>query len=848
MHPPGHHHHPSDIPENPFNEKYPSTPATTFLPPQNGNGPVSPVGTRDQDTLLFDEVELQRAERLVSTREHELTIKGTKLGSKLGTKLRTQESDDVDDSFAPPETRTRNEPKKGDSPVYRFWLSLKKFPRFVRYFLYLLPGAAILLTPVLIGHFVSPGSNAVGGEGGVYLMWFGIWLEIVWCTLWVTRMITSIMPWLFNGFAVMFASNTPKKWKDIGRRLELHTSLFLWMLAVLVSFQPTLNKHRVPMPDGSPLPDLVWVKVVNKIIIALFVLAALNFVEKILIQWIATSFHQRTYANRQENNKAAIQVLARLYEYSKNKMPDLEDTEPGSGARTPMQAFSANARQAWFKVGVFANKLGRDFIGRKVHVNHPRKVVQELLRESKSAHVLARIIYRALRAEHRENVLLEDMQLVFPDPEEADNAFAIFDRDLNGDISMDEFEGVCNEIHLERKAIAASIKDLDSVIKKLDNVFMFISFVIAAIVFISIISGSAAAALGSAGATLLGLAWMLQATAQEFLQSIIFVFVKHPFDVGDRVTVYGNTGALGRGDDYYVTAISLLYTEFKKMEGHIVQAPNSTLNALFILNHRRSNGLADPIELKIRFGTTEEQIEDLKARMLEFCLENKRDYHARILTEVRTLDELRSATMNFIFFHKSSYQNELLRLSRHNRFATELMRQMLEVGIQGPYRNEPGGSREYPMYWQGMAPPAYSGHDNHTNTNGRIDTADHQPSHQPHPYGGLGMEELGRKMSTATGLTRLRTGPRVAELSEEPYTDFQDVYSNRRESNVNRGRSLRDSVHERRSNDINSLASPTLDRTGTVHSNGTGRRLWGRHRQGSRPPPPPPPGSTSEIV
>ncbi len=170
------------------------------------------------------------------------------------------------------------------------------------------------------------------------------------------------------------------------------------------------------------------------------------------------------------------------------------------------------------------------------------------------------------------------------------------------------------------EAIAASLKDLDSVIRKLDRVFVFIVVVIAAIVFVSIISGSAAAALGSAGTTILGLAWMLQATAQEFLQSIIFVFVKHPFDVGDRVTVYGNTGSNMRGDDYYVQEVSLLYTEFKKMEGHVVQAPNSLLNELFILNQRRSNGLADPIELKMRFGTAAAVIDELKARMLDFVM------------------------------------------------------------------------------------------------------------------------------------------------------------------------------------------------------------------------------------
>ena len=86
---------------------------------------------------------------------------------------------------------------------------------------------------------------------------------------------------------------------------------------------------------------------------------------------------------------------------------------------------------------------------------------------------------------------------------------------------------------------------------------------------------------------------MFSATAQEFLASIIFVFVKHPFDVGDRVDVY-NTGA-GTVDTFFVKEIALMYTEFKKLEGHVVQAPNSLLNTLFILNMRRSGALAEVI-------------------------------------------------------------------------------------------------------------------------------------------------------------------------------------------------------------------------------------------------------------
>ncbi|KLU91353.1 mechanosensitive ion channel family protein [Magnaporthiopsis poae ATCC 64411] len=685
----------------------------TFNEKVEDETPLSPMElqddeSREQANRLNDDLELLRAERYVSNQEHDVASRRSR-DHRLG---------DIpeEDAFNQPvdEPAQATQPQK-PTAANKLWAKVKKFPRVIRYFVYWLPVAAVLLAPIMIDSVALPDTQlAVGGAGGVHLFWFGIWLEIVWGTLWLSRITCATMPYLFKFCAKAVGSSNYKKWKDVGRDLELHASLFIWMLAVLCSFLPIVNtKRAVPADAEDKTPFIPWIDIVQKVIVSLFVLATLNIVEKILIQWIASSFHMRTYAYRIEANKRDIDFLISMYTYSRSKTDDDSFWNPthrsggSSGDKTPMKTLQENARQAWSRFGTVANRVAGDFTGRKVlNDNHPRRVVLELLRTTPSSQTLARMLFRAMVAPDRDTLVLDDFLRIF-EAEEAEACFGIFDRDLNGDISMEELELASNEIHLEKKAIAASLKDLDSVIKKLDSVFVFIILIISIIVFISILSGSAAAALGSAGTTLLGLAWMLQATAQEFLQSIIFVFVKHPFDVGDRVRVYGNTGTGMQGDDYYVQEVSLLYTEFKKMEGHVVQAPNSLLNNLFILNQRRSNGLADPIELKVRFGTTNEVVEELKARMLDFVMENKRDYAPRIITEVRTIDEVWSVTINIIFFHKSSFQNELVRLNRHNKFAAELMRQMADLGIEGPRKHQPGGARDLPFFWSNVQPPSY---------------------------------------------------------------------------------------------------------------------------------------------
>ncbi len=393
---------------------------------------------------------------------------------------------------------------------------------------------------------------------------------------------------------------------------------------------------------------------------------------------------------------------------------EFEQSEQGpSGARTPGKLVTEaqkNIKEGFNKFGDIAGKVAGDFTGRQVTSSgHPHQVVLQLIGSTSGAQVLARRLYRTFARMETETVYSEDLKNAFESDDEADAAFSMFDKDMNGDISMEELEAVCVEIGRERKSITASLKDLDSVVSKLDDVFMFVVLIITIIVFISLISTSATGVLTSAGSTLLALSWLFSATAQEFLQSTIFVFVKHPFDVGDRVTIYGNTGELGKGDDYFVKEIALFYTEFKKMQGHVVQAPNSYLNTLFILNHRRSGALAEAVPIIIKFGTTLEQIERLREILLAFVTAEKREYQTNILTELRAVQEVHWLEMNVVFFYKSNWQNELLRLQRRNKFICALTMAIQECGIEGPRMRYPGQKESFPVYLQNLQNPATPG-------------------------------------------------------------------------------------------------------------------------------------------
>ena len=705
-----------------------------FDRPERGNttdqnflgGKTSQIQSREEEQRLEDDLAMLQAERNVS-RTQSNTMGGhlTRSTSIHRSRSRPEPIDQFDVNTNPiHEKASTFQPP--DHPAGTFGRVFKRVHDsnfLVRYFMYIMPLVLIILVPLLLGGLVYKRATV----GGVRLLWFCAWLEVVWLTLWGGRIVAKALPWPVGLVSSMFTNNS-KKWRDMCKQLEIPATLFFWLLAVLISFLPIMIHHH--LEGGTRIRP--WEVSMNKVIVSFFTGVTLNFFEKIVIQLIAISFHLRTYADRIDINKFQIGSLTKLYQYSKEKIA-MEDSDfeerspsgPGSGTRTPMQYLNEaqkKTQSVFGKVGDVAGKVAGDFTGKAVTKStHPRQLVLTLLSSPSQSQVLARRLYRTFVREDADTVSSDDLKHAFDNDEEAESAFTMFDKDMNGDISMAELEAVCVDIGKERKSITASLKDLDSVVAKLDAILLFFVLVATILVFLSLISTSAAGVLTSAGSAVLALSWLFSTTAQEFLASCIFVLVKHPFDVGDRVTIYGNTGAAMKGDDYLVKEISLLYTEFKKMEGHVVQAPNSYLNTLFILNMRRSGGLAEAVPLTVKFGTTLDQIDDLRTRLLEYVKAEKREYQPNILTEIRDIVEAHSVNLNVVFFYKSNWQNELLRLQRRNKFICAMMISMQEIGIEGPRRRIPGSTEGNPFYQRFVGGSAESsdGSYNHINPENR---------------------------------------------------------------------------------------------------------------------------------
>ena len=117
---------------------------------------------------------------------------------------------------------------------------------------------------------------------------------------------------------------------------------------------------------------------------------------------------------------------------------------------------------------------------------------------------------------------------------------------------------------------------------------------------------------------------------------------------------------------------------------------------------RRSGGITEAIPIVCKFGTSLEQIEELRERMLDFVKSEKREYQSKIITELRDIPNMHSVKLNVVFFYKSNWQNELVRLQRRNKFMCALMCTISELEIESPNMRWPGQKADRPMYLQSV--------------------------------------------------------------------------------------------------------------------------------------------------
>lgn len=102
-----------------------------------------------------------------------------------------------------------------------------------RYFLYVLPVALIIAVPIIIGATVAKNARL----GQVRILWIWTWVELVWLSLWISKLFAKLLPSVFQFLCGVVSSGT-RKYALVLKSLEIPLSLSGWALAALATFFP----------------------------------------------------------------------------------------------------------------------------------------------------------------------------------------------------------------------------------------------------------------------------------------------------------------------------------------------------------------------------------------------------------------------------------------------------------------------------------------------------------------------------------------------------------------------------------------------------------------------------------
>ncbi|KAF7330761.1 EF-hand domain-containing protein [Mycena venus] len=220
---------------------------------------------------------------------------------------------------------------------------------------------------------------------------------------------------------------------------------------------------------------------------------------------------------------------------------------------------------------------------------------------------LARSIYMRFKSPSRNYILPADFHPAFPTVEEADAAFRVFDKDNNGDLSRAELKTTLMKVYKERRFLARAMRDVGAALKTLDNMLLFLALIVQFFISLSVFGVNVTSSLTSVYTLGIGASFIFKTAASSAFDSIMFLFVTHPFDTGDRCFIDNEV--------MVVKKMTLFATVFTRWDGTESYYFNSQLTNKFITNVRRSGKMFESLTMQVAWRTPLAKLDALEAAM-----------------------------------------------------------------------------------------------------------------------------------------------------------------------------------------------------------------------------------------
>ncbi|MBA0744879.1 hypothetical protein Gogos_007481 [Gossypium gossypioides] len=468
----------------------------------------------------------------------------------------------------------------------------------------------------LIGCLIA--SLTVGKEKNILLWGLEIWkwcvlVVVIFCGMLVTRWFMHLVVFLIE---INFLLR--KKVLYFVHGLKKIVQVFIWLSIVLLTWVLLFLDVERSKTASKILDYVTWT------LVSILIGAFLWLLKTLMLKILASNFHMNKFFDRIQESVFHHYILRTLsgppfMEIDGIQKPPahliVSNAKKGKEPKTKrlidmgkVHRLKREKVSAWhMKVLVDAiTNSGLSTVSETLEESAydegGKEAEQEITNEEEAQYVAHQIFAHVAQHDSNQNrnYIDEDDLLRFMIKEEVDLVFPLFEGSSTGKIDRKSFTNWVVKVYTDRKTLVHALSDTKTAVKQLNTLVTVVLIIVTVIIWLLLLEIATTKLLLLLSSQLVVAAFMFGNTCKTIFEAIVFVFVMHPFDVGDRCVVDG------------VQEMNILTTVFLKLDNEKVCYPNSVLATKPISNYYRSPDMGDTIEFSIDFLTPAKTIGRLK--------------------------------------------------------------------------------------------------------------------------------------------------------------------------------------------------------------------------------------------
>ncbi|KAI5189172.1 mechanosensitive ion channel protein 4/5/6/7/8/9/10 [Nematocida minor] len=265
----------------------------------------------------------------------------------------------------------------------------------------------------------------------------------------------------------------------------------------------------------------------------------------------------------------------------------------------------------------------------------------------------------------------------YVDSEYVDNIVSVLGLSETQLLSEKDIATLIEKTKREKYAVKRSLVQMDKALLRVSHFITGSIFVFAAIALLSPTISANDVVKGVFG-TFFGLGFIFQTSVKNAIDSVIFLFIVHPYDIGDRIRVEIDKEEL----NMVVSELNVFSTVFYEWNGSKIYIPNHVLLQKSIVNVRRSGLMAENIVFQVSFDTVPEKIQHLKTEITKFIKKHPKDFSPYFMFNYHALEDTNKLHLKIYLQHATNWQNYEAYLQRKAKFIMFLKQAISEQKIE----------------------------------------------------------------------------------------------------------------------------------------------------------------------